>query len=60
MGFWVMLISLAVGAFLIYLCFAKNTSQSVKVTLFLTGLILIAGAIFLSTPQGAAFVLEIT
>lgn len=55
-----MLISLAVGAFLIYMCFAKNTSQSVKVTLFLNGLILIAGAIFLSTPQGAEFVLEIT
>ena len=60
MGFWVMILVLVSGAFLIYLTFAGRFSKTVKYIAFLAGLLLIAGAIFLSTPDGAEFVMKIT
>ncbi|MCT6838141.1 hypothetical protein [Lactobacillus rizhaonensis] len=60
MGFWVMILVLVSGAILIYLTFAGRFSKTVKYIAFLAGLLLIAGAIFLSTPDGAEFVMKIT
>ena len=60
MGFWVMILSLIFGAILIYLSFAGRFSKTTKYIAFVVGFLLIAGAIFLSTPDGAEFVMKIT
>ena len=60
MGFWIMVLGLAFGAILIYLSFAGRFSKTTKYIAFLVGFLLIAGAIFLSTPDGAEFVMKIT
>lgn len=60
MGFWVMILSLVSGAILIYLSFASKFSKLAKRISFVVGFLLIAGAIFLATPSGAAFVMKIT
>ena len=60
MGFWVMILSLIFGAVLIYFSFAGRFSKTVKYITFLAGFLLVAGAIFLSTPDGAEFVMKIT
>lgn len=59
MGFWVMILSLVSGAILIYLSFASQFSKLAKRISFVVGFLLIAGAIFLATPSGAAFVMKI-
>ena len=55
-----MVLGLAFGAILIYLGFASRFSKTTKYIVFLVGFLLIAGAIFLSTPDGAEFVMKIT
>ncbi len=60
MGFWVMILALISGAVLIYFSFAGQFSKSIKQISLVAGFILIAGAIFLATPSGAAFVMKIT
>ncbi len=60
MGFWVMVLSLIFGAMLIYFSFASRFSKTIKYIAFLAGFLLIAGAVFLSTPDGAEFVMKIT
>ena len=60
MKFWIMVLGLAIGAILIYLGFAGRFSKTTKYIFFLVGFLLIAGAIFLSTPDGAEFVMKIT
>ena len=60
MKFWIMVLGLAFGAILIYLGFASRFSKTTKYIAFLVGFLLIAGAIFLSTPDGAEFVMKIT
>ena len=59
MGFWVMILSLVFGAILIYLSFDSKFSKLAKRISFVVGFLLIAGAIFLATPSGAAFVMKI-
>ena len=60
MKFWIMVLGLAIGAILIYFGFAGRFSKTTKYIAFLVGFLLIAGAIFLSTPDGAEFVMKIT
>ncbi len=54
-----MVLGLAFGAILIYLGFAGRFSKTTKYIAFLVGFLLIAEAIFLSTPNGAEFVMKI-
>ena len=60
MKFWIMVLGLAFGAILIYLGCAGRFSKTTKYIVFLVGFLLITGAIFLSTPDGAEFVMKIT
>ena len=60
MGFWVMVLGLAFGAILIYLGFAGRFSKTTKYIAFLAGFLLLAGAIFIATPDGADFIMKIT
>ena len=60
MGFWVMVLGLAFGAILVYLGFAGRFSKTTKYIAFLVGFLLIAGAIFIATPDGADFIMKIT
>ena len=60
MGFWVMILSLIFGAILIYLSFAGQLSKTTKYIAFLAGFLLLAGAIFIATPDGADFIMKIT
>ncbi|WP_294756372.1 hypothetical protein [uncultured Lactobacillus sp.] len=60
MGFWVMILSLIFGAILIYISFAGRFSKTTKYIAFLAGFLLLAGAIFIATPDGADFIMKIT
>ena len=60
MGFWVMILALVSGTILIFLSFVGQFSKLTKKIYFVAGCILIASAIFLATPSGAAFVMKIT
>ena len=60
MGFWVMILALISGAVLIYFSFDSKFSKLAKRISFVVGFLLIVGAIFLSTPDGAEFVMKIT
>ncbi|MBI0121635.1 MULTISPECIES: hypothetical protein [Lactobacillus] len=60
MGFWIMILALVSGTVLIFLSFASQFSKLTKRISFVAGCILIASAIFLATPSGAAFVMDIT
>ena len=60
MGFGVMILSLIFGAMLIYFSFASRFSKTIKYIAFLSGFLLLAGAIFIATPDGADFIMKIT
>ena len=60
MGFWVMILSLIFGAVLIYFSFASRFSKTIKYITFLAGFLLLVGAIFIATPDGADFIMKIT
>lgn len=59
MGFWIMIALFIIGAILVCLNFITNFSHFIKKLLLLLGIILIIVAIFVATPFGANFIMQI-
>lgn len=59
MGFWIMIALFIIGTILVCLNFITNFSHFIKKLLLLLGIILIIVAIFVATPFGANFIMQI-
>ena len=59
MGFWLMITFLISGIILICLNFIARLSRFIKKLLLVLGIILIIIAIFVATPFGAGFIMQI-
>lgn len=59
MGFWLMTAFLILGIILICLNFIARLSRFIKRLLLLLGILLIIIAIFVATPFGAGFIMQI-
>ena len=59
MGFWIMVALFVIGAILVCLNFITSFSHFIKKLLLVLGIILIIVAIFVATPFGASFIMQI-
>lgn len=59
MGFWIMVALFVIGAILVCLNFITSFSHFIKKLLLVLGIILIIVAIFVATPFGAGFIMQI-
>ena len=59
MGFWIMIALFIIGAILVCLNFITSFSHFIKKLLLVLGIILIIVAIFVATPFGANFIMQI-
>lgn len=59
MGFWLMITFLVLGVILVCLNFIARLSRFIKRLLLVLGILLIIIAIFVATPFGASFIMQI-
>lgn len=59
MGFWIMIALFIIGAILVCLNFITSFSHFIKKLLLVLGIILIIVAIFVATPFGSNFIMQI-